>query len=589
MGAPTHNIQKQVLEFKFSNTAAAKEWQQNVAFAEQDRYVKMIETVLDRYDDGKNHLVDRLTIDLGNIKAVGETSQFENLFEEALSDYFSQGKGSKKNTDQKSKFPTENANGNSLIQGFVHFLEQGTLTWQDLFKSILELELRLKKELSPSILLESSALRSSLQKRLVRQRLYYQFSPSFSAEILKTHFKPEVELFQAMDKFIVLVLTDLNKKFALEPLKAEAPKIIKAKIKEAGILKWISLDAPNNIQDWPNIFLIWNLNKFIGIKILEAYEIKFLGLDLKQFSQQTQGNLKSLLEEILMPKDSIPQGQKGKDKYDDCPIPEKSNKKKQANGQESQENAQKLSQTDKPEKIKFENFPEDQESGSDAFPKKDSPFGSPSLSPLKRGAIPVSVRDEFKGDKSVSLNKTFEALGGMNDFDDLVQPDDAYYTNHSGIILTWPYLSKLFAKLKLTQDFRFKDKTHQQMAVCLLGYIATGETIHDEPDLIIAKFLCGWPIQMPIKKKIRLKKRDMTEADTMLLGLIANWPILKKTSITGLRETFFQREGKLFKEDGQWRLIVEQKTTDILLDHLPYTLAIIKLPWLKELLKVDWA
>jgi hypothetical protein len=75
----------------------------------------------------------------------------------------------------------------------------------------------------------------------------------------------------------------------------------------------------------------------------------------------------------------------------------------------------------------------------------------------------------------------------------------------------------------------------------------------------------------------------------MLRSLIKNWPILKNTSIEGLRSSFFQRKGKLRKEDDAWRLIVEQKSYDMLLDHLAYSIAMIKLPWNKEILSVDWA
>jgi hypothetical protein len=36
------------------------------------------------------------------------------------------------------------------------------------------------------------------------------------------------------------------------------------------------------------------------------------------------------------------------------------------------------------------------------------------------------------------------------------------------------------------------------------------------------------------------------------------------------------------------RLQVEGKALDILLDYLPWTLSIVKLPWMKKLLHIEW-
>jgi hypothetical protein len=94
---------------------------------------------------------------------------------------------------------------------------------------------------------------------------------------------------------------------------------------------------------------------------------------------------------------------------------------------------------------------------------------------------------------------------------------------------------------------------------------------------------------MPLIKELKLLKKEKKECDMMLRNLISNWPILKNTSVEGLRSSFFHRNGKLQKEDDSWRLIVEQKSYDMLLDHLAYSISIIKLPWLKKILKVDWA
>ncbi len=166
---------------------------------------------------------------------------------------------------------------------------------------------------------------------------------------------------------------------------------------------------------------------------------------------------------------------------------------------------------------------------------------------------------------------------------------EVYYLKDAGIVLTWPYLARLFKHLGYVENNSFKNRQLQQQAVHLLAYIASGLEQCEEPTLVMPKFLCAWPFAMPIMKDLTLTEEEKSETDQMLRGVIHNWPILKNTSLDGLRSSFFDREGKLFKEDEQWKLIIEQKSYDMLLEHLPYTLSIIKLPWMTHLLKVDWA
>jgi hypothetical protein len=63
---------------------------------------------------------------------------------------------------------------------------------------------------------------------------------------------------------------------------------------------------------------------------------------------------------------------------------------------------------------------------------------------------------------------------------------------------------------------------------------------------------------------------------------------LKNTSAAGLREGFLQRPVKLFTKNGDIYLRVEKSSIDVLLDYLPWNLGIIMLPWMKDILRVEW-
>lgn len=78
------------------------------------------------------------------------------------------------------------------------------------------------------------------------------------------------------------------------------------------------------------------------------------------------------------------------------------------------------------------------------------------------------------------------------------------------------------------------------------------------------------------------------ECELLLQELIHHWSILKNTSITGLRETFLQRNGKISPVDKGWLLNVEQKGVDVLLNSLPWGIGVIKLPWNATTIFVEW-
>jgi hypothetical protein len=96
-----------------------------------------------------------------------------------------------------------------------------------------------------------------------------------------------------------------------------------------------------------------------------------------------------------------------------------------------------------------------------------------------------------------------------------------------------------------------------------------------------------YPVQI-WKTDSEISKDIETESELLLKDVIRYWGVLKNTGIEGLRETFLQRPGKLSHNQNGWKLIVEQKTVDILIGSLPWGLGIIKLPWMPEMLFVEW-
>jgi hypothetical protein len=73
-----------------------------------------------------------------------------------------------------------------------------------------------------------------------------------------------------------------------------------------------------------------------------------------------------------------------------------------------------------------------------------------------------------------------------------------------------------------------------------------------------------------------------------LRSVIENWKALKNTSIKGLQESFLQRSGKLIEQNDQFVVQPEQQSIDLLLEFVPWTFRLTRLPWMKKAMQIDW-
>lgn len=159
---------------------------------------------------------------------------------------------------------------------------------------------------------------------------------------------------------------------------------------------------------------------------------------------------------------------------------------------------------------------------------------------------------------------------------------------NAGVVLLHPFLHSLFKHLHLTTDGKFTDKKLHQQSLYIMHYLATGNVEAEEHELVIGKILVGHPLAEAVEKDITISKEIIQEADEMIIAAIQQWDKLTGTSPGGLREGFLQRNGKLTERNGSLYLQVEQSAIDILLDYLPWNLGMIKLPWMKDILRVEW-
>jgi hypothetical protein len=170
----------------------------------------------------------------------------------------------------------------------------------------------------------------------------------------------------------------------------------------------------------------------------------------------------------------------------------------------------------------------------------------------------------------------------------LDQENDQIWVQNAGLILLHPFLKQFFMATGISGMQGNPLSENLDLAVHSLHFLATGDENAFEGNLVFEKFLCGVPLKMPVLRESLLSEPIKKEAIKLLEEVVRYWPELKNTSAEGLRQMFIQRDGKLIQEDTKYKLIVEHKAQDLLLERLNWNIAVIKLPWISKILFTEW-
>ncbi len=163
------------------------------------------------------------------------------------------------------------------------------------------------------------------------------------------------------------------------------------------------------------------------------------------------------------------------------------------------------------------------------------------------------------------------------------------FIGNAGLILLWPYLSNFFETLGLLKNNdRFITEEAQERAAFLLQYlVGTGEKLQ-EYEMALPKLLCGMEPRGMVNPFLTPTPAEGNEGDKLLQAVIRNWAVLKNLSVANFQKMFLQREGMIFNRDGHPVLKIAEKAYDVLVDRLPWGIGLVKLPWMAELVMVEW-
>jgi hypothetical protein len=168
-------------------------------------------------------------------------------------------------------------------------------------------------------------------------------------------------------------------------------------------------------------------------------------------------------------------------------------------------------------------------------------------------------------------------------------PGPQALTRTAGLVLLAPYLPTLFARLDLVVRAAFTGPVAIEQAADVLHHLAHGGPAAARPDdRPLERLLCGLGPEVPLRPPLPLDARAAAVADDLARAVIARWSALGATSVEGLREAFLRREGLLSPVEAGTRLDVASKPYDMLLDRLPWSIALVKLSWMPAPLHVHW-
>jgi len=195
----------------------------------------------------------------------------------------------------------------------------------------------------------------------------------------------------------------------------------------------------------------------------------------------------------------------------------------------------------------------------------------------KSESIPLNL-NEIEPNQTIDIRKAGQIFTN--------EIGEGIYIENSGIVLLHPFLQRFFESLGIS---RKEELLLPERAVSLLHYLTTGQTKIPEYELVLPKILCEFPLSSPVPADYIITENESAEASTLLEAVINHWEALRDTSPDALRGTFLLRPGKLsIKDDGDWLLQVESRAFDVLLEYLPWGISVIRLPWMKKMLWVEW-
>lgn len=200
----------------------------------------------------------------------------------------------------------------------------------------------------------------------------------------------------------------------------------------------------------------------------------------------------------------------------------------------------------------------------------------------KSRGVPENDKEKDTSDSAdrLSLSENFPWMTPLE--------NKEYHITNAGLVLVAPFFDMIFKNLGyLDKESQFVSSEARIRAVHLSQFLVTGEGHPAECTLMLNKILCNMGVDEPLERFVDLTNQELDAGREVLDSALEHWTVLKRTSVPVFQQTFLQHEGILTKENS-WLLRIERTSVDVLIDTVPWTISIIKHPWMQHALMVEW-
>lgn len=594
-----HLIQSQQIELSLQGDEKdAFGLQERMSSFFQQEMLPQMSSVLDQWvSEDESWQIDRIELDLG---VLNEDEFFSALSLDRLAERLASALQAQEST--KTKIEPDSPKGDlGLWRLWSHFLMKGTLPWYaKQLPEDLESALLLAIESNPTI---RQNLIDLLQKQpIALRRFCLQMKQTFVLEVLKIY---ESDLAARAVKLWKILHVPIKKgkrgpeaTFAkthhFDRLESEFWQFQVAQIMlpamrqtltdwEQENLAWLSQTLPNSeISFWQEISALIPQAASFRASIAKAIHPK-----AEASTESNAALAQEKIEEIEA--EGLSQA------FGEAVAPDSTNQENEKTGTDTPSEREPISakESNAPsEKPSLAESSQQADAADDEFPviKEVGNSKSDQIEDLAETALVIEGESGesdagilLEDEQALLLNPPTEKAESA-----FLLNDQQHFLNHAGVILCHAYLNRFWQNLDWVKKGGFTDLRSQEQAVLSLHYLATGERQAPEYKLTLPKILCGLALNHPLDVRQELSLEDAEEADNLLAAIIQNWGALGEVSNDSLREGFLQRSGKLSLESGKWRLLIERQTIDILLDRLPWSIGIVKMPWMPDPIMVDW-
>lgn len=559
-----HIIHKQKVLLKTRRNHDFFHFQARVGSLFQNELAVGLNALFDEFVSSEQIIrIENLQLHLGHLQSENFEQNFKKSFFNEIKKELSKIKSKAGFQDEASTISVHQ----SLREGFIYFLKYGTLPWYNSIKKIVDWETLMLSTFTVDDW--ALSIKFLQEERIVRpiviERLVEQFSNEFLEKIfilIAPEFKDNwKEIFEDLVAFCISLKPVGNFQICAAIWVTCFTSISNSK-KGEGMLSIIVTKLFNQVGVGTGDHGEFEINSWEHIA-----ETRVVRAAIKQFVEDL---LSSKGKEVSTEK--FERGENSKTPIDD-----------QINDTALQKWVENTDGNNITNKSDYGESDENNTSGS--------------IEKNGKGELSEKVEDENKSLDEAEMNESEERDNNvvqiekrkkrLNEIDKDAIAETQYVSN-SGIVILHPFLEAYFTELDLLQGRQFINLHASARAVLLLHYLATGEEEVAEFELVLEKVLCGYPPNETLSNKLELSEKEKEELLKLLESVIGYWPPLNNTSISGLRDTFIQRQGRLSPKENGWHLTVEQKTVDILLGKLPWGFSTIRQPWMEAVLNVDW-